>query len=301
MSTFALTVLAVAGSLLVLAGGDLVSEEVRGWLDLAPRAVLRLASVQLKPGQRKKVLEEVWIPDLLYVLRGKESRPITRLIRGMWFAVGLLISVLRGRYSYDPGSNAKATPATNEDVDQAKESWQSSGIRTPPRASWSPPPRGAAPSQSVDMQPGESLVLTVRMHPVILLRRMVLTVIVLVIAAWLSLSGLNVIGIFLDVVWIAWGVLLLSLIWRISGWWVGYLVVTSRRMILSKGLLTRKTETMPIARMTNIGLERSMPGRFIGYGELIVASGGNDQSARRVPYIPYPIEVYRELAGVIPP
>ena len=72
-------------------------------------------------------------------------------------------------------------------------------------------------------------------------------------------------------------------------------------MIVAKGILSRRTEMMPIARMTNIGLRRSITGRVIGYGELIVESGGNERSARRVPYIPYPDQVYQELAGVIPP
>jgi hypothetical protein len=249
---------------------------LRGWLDLAPRAVLRLAAVQLRAGQRKKILEEVWIPDLMYVLRGKESRPITRLIRGMWFAVGLLISILRGRYSYQPGSNTKATPATNEDVKQARESWQSSRMATPGSGGWqrrARGARGATPSQSVNMQPGESLVLTVRMHPAILLRPIVLTLTGLIIAALLSVSGLNGIGLVLDIIWLAWGALLLGLAWKIADWSVEYLVVTSRRIILAN----------------------------IGYGELIVASGGNEQSARRVPYIPYPNEVYQELVGAIPP
>jgi hypothetical protein len=283
MSAWAWAVLAIVGGLFVLAGSDLVSEELRGWLDLAPRAVLRLAAVQLRAGQRKKILEEVWIPDLMYVLRGKESRPITRLIRGMWFAVGLLISVLRGRYSYQPGSNTKVPPATNEDVKQARESWQSSGMATPTSGSWRLRAKGSTPSQSVNMLPGESLVLTVRKHPVILLRPIVLTLTGLTIAALLSVSGLNGIGIVLDAIWIAWGVLLLILAWRITGWSVEYLVLTSRRIILATGILSRKTESIPIARMTSITLRRSIPGRMIGYGELIVAAGGNEQSARTVP------------------
>lgn len=301
MSAWTWAVLAIVGGLFVLAGSDLVSEELRGWLDLAPRAVLRLAAVQLRPGQRKKVLEEVWIPDLMYVLRGKESRPITRLIRGMWFAVGLLVSVLRGRYSYQPGSNTKATPATNEDVRQARESWQSSGMATPTSGGRQRRPTGPTPSQSVNMLPGESLVLTVRKHPVTLLRPIILTLTGLIIASWLSVSGLNDIGVVLDAIWLAWGVLLLILAWRITRWSAEYLVLTSRRIILATGILSRKTETIPIARMTSITLRRSMSGSVIGYGELIVASGGNEQSARRVPYIPYPNDVYQELARSIPP
>lgn len=300
MNAWAIAAIAAVGSLVALAGSDLVSEELRGWLDLAPRAVLRLAAVQLQAGQRKRVLEEVWIPDLMAVLRGKESRPITRLIRGMWFAVCLLLSVFRGRYSFEPGSNPKAAPASNEDVQQAKGSWQSSRTATSASGSWQRP-RGTAPSQSVNMQPGESLVVTVRMHPVILLRPLFLTVTGLAIATWLSFSVVNGVGVVLEVIWLAWVVLLLRLAWKIASWSLEFLIVTSRRLILSKGILSRDIESIPVGRMTNIALRRPMAARLLGYGELIVASGGNEGSARKVPYIPYPSEVYQELAGVIPP
>jgi hypothetical protein len=72
--------------------GDLVSEEVRGWLDLAPRMILRLAAARIDPESRDSIYRDVWLPDLFYLLRGDESRPITRLFRGMTFAVGLLFS-----------------------------------------------------------------------------------------------------------------------------------------------------------------------------------------------------------------
>lgn len=91
--TWALLGAAAAFGLAAL--GDLISEEIRGWLDLAPRAVLRLAATQLPPTQRVTIYYDEWLPELCYVLRGAESRPITRLIRGTNFAIGLLISARR--------------------------------------------------------------------------------------------------------------------------------------------------------------------------------------------------------------
>jgi hypothetical protein len=87
--------LCLLGMFLCAALGDLVSEEIRGWLDLVPRAILRLASTQLKDSQRETIYQDEWLPELIYVLRGAESRPITRLIRGTTFALGLLIAARR--------------------------------------------------------------------------------------------------------------------------------------------------------------------------------------------------------------
>jgi hypothetical protein len=95
MTGLAWSVLCLLGVFLFAALGDLVSEEIRGWLDLVPRALLRLAAVQLDPDIREIIYEGEWLPDLIYELRGAESRPITRLIRGTTFALGLLSSARR--------------------------------------------------------------------------------------------------------------------------------------------------------------------------------------------------------------
>jgi hypothetical protein len=87
--------LSVIGAVLLAALGDLVSEEIRGWLDLVPRAILRVAATQLDPAQRETIYQDEWLPELCYALRGAESRPITRLILGTYYAAGILISARR--------------------------------------------------------------------------------------------------------------------------------------------------------------------------------------------------------------
>ena len=87
MTAWAWAALAGAASLITAALGDLVSEELRGWLDLAPNAILRLAATLLDPAQRETIYKDEWHPELCYILRGTESRPITRLIRGITLRV----------------------------------------------------------------------------------------------------------------------------------------------------------------------------------------------------------------------
>jgi hypothetical protein len=83
----------VAVTILAAIVGDLVSEEVRGWLDLLPQAVLRFAAnMNLDPFQYILVYEDEWMPELTYILKGAEYRPITRLIVGMHFSLSLLFS-----------------------------------------------------------------------------------------------------------------------------------------------------------------------------------------------------------------
>jgi hypothetical protein len=96
MSGFLWCALSVVLMFLGAALGDLVSEEIRGWLDRVPHAVLKLATLWLDAADREATYREVWGPDLDYFLKGDEPRPITRLIRGMKFAVSLAWRVRAG-------------------------------------------------------------------------------------------------------------------------------------------------------------------------------------------------------------
>jgi hypothetical protein len=77
---------------LIAALSGLIGDEVRGWLELAPRGMLRLAAIRLPAGQRRAIYDEEWLPELLSILRGAEDRPITRLIVGTRFS----LSIARG-------------------------------------------------------------------------------------------------------------------------------------------------------------------------------------------------------------
>ena len=118
MTSLAWVVLGILGMFLFGALGDLVSDEVRGWLDLAPHGVLRLAAARLDPELRESIYEGEWVPELQHVLHGAESRPITRLIIGTKFASGLLLTAPRiARYRAITTATAAitATAATDRE------------------------------------------------------------------------------------------------------------------------------------------------------------------------------------------
>jgi hypothetical protein len=93
MTGFLWAALALIGGLGTAAVGDMVSEEVRDRLEQLPHAILRLAARRLDPEQHVMFYEEVWLPDLAFVLKGDGARPVTRLIHGTHFALGILVSV----------------------------------------------------------------------------------------------------------------------------------------------------------------------------------------------------------------
>jgi uncharacterized membrane protein YdbT with pleckstrin-like domain len=149
--------------------------------------------------------------------------------------------------------------------------------------------------------PREVQVATVRQHPAVLLASGGQALAGLLVAGLLSLTVLKHNHLLLAIVWIAWAVLLLRLIWKAINWAVDYFVITSQRLMLTTGLLTRKVAMMPMSKVTDMSFRRSFGGRLLGYGELIVESAGQNQALDRVPYIPYPEQLYLLVCGILFP
>jgi len=96
----------VKSALLVLAAGfislvvllvfelvkAMVVTEAQTRLERLPLALLRLARRRLPVSHRTSVYDEEWLPELLFVTRETEGLPITRVVRGTSFALGLLVS-----------------------------------------------------------------------------------------------------------------------------------------------------------------------------------------------------------------
>jgi uncharacterized membrane protein YdbT with pleckstrin-like domain len=147
--------------------------------------------------------------------------------------------------------------------------------------------------------PREVQVATVRQHPAVLIPASAQALGGLVVAALLTATVVH--GIIAGVVWIACAVLLLRLLWKILNWSVDYFVVTTERLLLTTGFLTRRVAMMPLTKVTDMSFRRTFPGRLLGYGEFIVESAGQDQALRNVEYIPYPEQLYLLVCGMLFP
>ena len=147
--------------------------------------------------------------------------------------------------------------------------------------------------------PREVQVATVRQHPAVLIFPSALTLAGLLLAGVLSATYAR--GLINEIMWIAWGLLFLWLVWKGVNWSVDYFVVTSERLLLATGFLTRKVNMMPLTKVTDMSFQRTFPGRLLGYGEFIVESAGQDQALRRVRFIPYPEQLYLLICGMLFP
>jgi len=140
--------------------------------------------------------------------------------------------------------------------------------------------------------------ITVRFHPAVLLAPAAQTLGGLAIAGLLStLVRLN--GTVLLVVWLAWLILVIRLLFCIYAYLEDYFVVTSARLLLAKGVFRKSVNMMPLTKVTDMRFERSPVGRLLGYGTFIVESAGQDQALRNINHLPYPEQLYIEVCGLI--
>lgn len=95
--------------------------------------------------------------------------------------------------------------------------------------------------------------------------------------------------------WAAAGLLLIRLCWRMNWWFTEYYMVTSQRIIHFFGTLRRRSESIPLARVTDISSRQSLPGRLLGYSHLTFESVCADRFVWRFDYAPYAGQLVREL------
>jgi type IV secretory pathway protease TraF len=135
--------------------------------------------------------------------------------------------------------------------------------------------------------PHELSVITTRMHPAALAGPLIL-----------ACSGLAAAR---NIIWGACLLLPLYFLRRLAAWPVSYVAVTDKRIMVIGGLASRTAAAMPVDKVTGLTLQRTVPGRLLGYGTLVVTSPGRRQAFRKVRYLPYPEQLYLEIALLLWP
>jgi uncharacterized membrane protein YdbT with pleckstrin-like domain len=82
-------------------------------------------------------------------------------------------------------------------------------------------------------------------------------------------------------------------------WWIERIVITDKRVMLAQGIITHKVGMMPLSKVTDLTFERTLNGRMLGYGTIIVESAGQIQALNRISYMPRPEEIYEALSELI--
>ena len=159
---------------------------------------------------------------------------------------------------------------------------------------------GAASPATVNryLLPHETQVISVRQHPAALLPAVTVAV-----GGLLAAEAVNGIasGVkwALFAVWVLTGFLVVRAIVDALAWYVRYIVITDRRLLLISGILSRKVTVLPLQALQNLGLTQSAGGRMAGYGTFTVELAG--QARTVIDFIPYPEQLYLEVHQLLYP
>jgi len=146
--------------------------------------------------------------------------------------------------------------------------------------------------------PGERVLVSTRRHPVVAVWPMPLSLALLIVVAALS-ARLPAGSPLVDLLWWLWLASVGYALWRMLEWSNDVFVVTDRRVMLFSGFLTRRVAMMPLVKVTDLTYQRTVGGRLLRYGDLIIESAGQDQALHTVGYLPSPEDLYHEVAATL--
>ncbi|MDQ3986905.1 MAG: PH domain-containing protein [Actinomycetota bacterium] len=146
----------------------------------------------------------------------------------------------------------------------------------------------------------EAAVIEVRRHPIVLVRPFLAAIGAVVGALVIgSLVSWDDGGDFIDtMVGLTAIFFVLRVFWKILLWWEDRLVVTDQRIIEVSGVFTRKVASIPIEKVTDMTYRRSIWGRMLGYGDLILETAGQTQALDEIRFIPQPDHFYRTVTSL---
>lgn len=87
--------------------------------------------------------------------------------------------------------------------------------------------------------------------------------------------------------------------YRLWDWWDNRVLITNQRIIEASGVITRRVASMPLSKVTDMTYRRTILGRLLGYGELVLESAGQHQALERLDYIPDPDHFYRTVTALV--
>lgn len=87
--------------------------------------------------------------------------------------------------------------------------------------------------------------------------------------------------------------------WDVWRWWVDLIVVTDQRIFEVSGILTRSVSSMPLSKVTDMTYRRSLLGRILGYGDLVVETPGQKQAFAVISRLPRPDDFYRTVTALV--
>jgi membrane protein YdbS with pleckstrin-like domain len=97
------------------------------------------------------------------------------------------------------------------------------------------------------------------------------------------------------VVIVVWFLVIVVIAFRVADWYYDRFILTNKRIMAVRGMVTRTVAMMPLLRVTDMKYEQSALGRIFNYGTFVVESAGQEQALREIKHLPTPNELYLRI------
>lgn len=147
--------------------------------------------------------------------------------------------------------------------------------------------------------PGENPVAEIRHHVIVLLKPFLAVIAATALCLWVDVAVSDANSGILTYVWFAWLAVVGWAAWHWIEWRHTRVVATDKRIVRFEGWINHKVSMMPLKKVTDMGYERSLLGRVLGYGTFVLESAGQDQALSRISFVPDPDNNYRAICAVV--
>ncbi|MDQ6642257.1 MAG: PH domain-containing protein [Actinomycetota bacterium] len=84
------------------------------------------------------------------------------------------------------------------------------------------------------------------------------------------------------------GALLVWAGWKALSEHMDRLVLTNMRVFRVRGVFAESAATMPLSRVLDITVKKTLAGRILGYGHFVFESAAQEQGLREIRFVPHP-------------
>ncbi len=86
---------------------------------------------------------------------------------------------------------------------------------------------------------------------------------------------------------------------RVGEWWMRHFIVSSRRVLLTSGVIVRTVTLLPLRRITDLTWKETLLGQLLGYGTFRFESAGQQQGLSEITFLPGADVLYRRVSALL--
>ncbi len=86
---------------------------------------------------------------------------------------------------------------------------------------------------------------------------------------------------------------------RVGEWWMRHFIVSTRRVLLTSGVIVRTVTLLPLRRITDLTWTETLLGQVLGYGTFRFESAGQQHALSEITFLPGADVLYRRVSALL--